>query len=427
MSLSRSRLHVDLTRHVWRLGWSPWRSPPRRWCCAARPPRRRRRCSRRPRCARAPGQFIVVAVANPVTGRPGAVGGTAHGYGTSTNYRVSASATALIREIARQYSLTPVSEWPIEQLQMHCVLFRIPPGTTREAVIEKLQGRQARAHRAAAQRIRVGGSRTRQRPVPGASVRRSLRAAAVERQRARRRRSAQLQPRRRHSRGHHRHRRRHPPSRSRGPHAAHPQLHRQRRRRVPRRSARHAGGGPDRRRRQQRHRHRRRGAGRQAAGLQGLLAGLREHRRPLQFLHHRAGAGRCAGRQGAGHQPESRRPERSLARSADRARPSKLGVIVVGAVSDDPRFGFPAKLPRRAAGRPKRKRRSVPAKARRHPARARRATSSRWCPMATTISRPAVRSRPRRSPAWSRCCWPATRSSASMRLRDMLAAVHRKT
>ena len=85
-----------------------------------------------------PTQFIVVAVANPVTGRPAAVGGTAHGYGTTTNYRVSATAASLIRDIARRHSLTLVSEWPIEQLQMHCVLFRIPPGTTREAVIEKL-------------------------------------------------------------------------------------------------------------------------------------------------------------------------------------------------------------------------------------------------------------------------------------------------
>jgi len=87
-----------------------------------------------------PGQFIVIAVANPVSGRPAAVGGTAHGYGTTTNYRVSATATSLIRELARTHSLTLVSEWPIEQLQMHCVLFRIPPGTTREAVIEKLRG-----------------------------------------------------------------------------------------------------------------------------------------------------------------------------------------------------------------------------------------------------------------------------------------------
>ena len=92
-----------------------------------------------PEVRTAPAQFIVVAVENPVTGRPAAVGGTAHGYGSSTNYRVSASASAVIRDIAARYSLTRVSEWPIEQLQMHCVLFRIPPGTTREAVIEKLK------------------------------------------------------------------------------------------------------------------------------------------------------------------------------------------------------------------------------------------------------------------------------------------------
>jgi subtilisin family serine protease len=90
----------------------------------------------------APAQFIVVAVNNPVSARPGAVGGTAHGYGNKSNYRVSASAAAVIAEIARQYSLTRVSEWPIEQLSMHCVLFRIPPGTTREAVIEKLRSDQ---------------------------------------------------------------------------------------------------------------------------------------------------------------------------------------------------------------------------------------------------------------------------------------------
>lgn len=93
-----------------------------------------------PEVRTAPGQFIVVAVANPVTGRPAAVGGTAHGYGSTSNYRVGASASTVIRELSRSYSLTLVSEWPIEQLRMHCVLFRIPPGTTREAMIERLRG-----------------------------------------------------------------------------------------------------------------------------------------------------------------------------------------------------------------------------------------------------------------------------------------------
>ncbi len=85
-----------------------------------------------------PGQFIVVAVANPVAGRAAAVGGTAHGYGPASNYRIGATAAAVIRDLARAHLLTLVSEWPIERLHMHCVLFRIPPGTTREAMLQRL-------------------------------------------------------------------------------------------------------------------------------------------------------------------------------------------------------------------------------------------------------------------------------------------------
>jgi subtilisin family serine protease len=137
MSALHNRLHVDLTRHAWRLGAALALAAALVLCGVARaapPP-----VLTPPEVRSAPGQFIVVAVANPVTGRPGAVGGTAHGYGTGTNYRISASATTTLRDLARQYSLTQVSEWPIEQLQMHCVLFRIPPGTTREAIVEKLR------------------------------------------------------------------------------------------------------------------------------------------------------------------------------------------------------------------------------------------------------------------------------------------------
>ncbi|HEY6126230.1 MAG TPA: S8 family serine peptidase [Steroidobacteraceae bacterium] len=136
MSRSHNRLRVD-SRANWRLAIALTLAAAfalSRAATAAPPP-----VLTPPEVRTAPAQFIVVAVANPVTGRPGAVGGTAHGYGTTTNYRVSASATATIRDIASQYSLTRVSEWPIEQLNMHCVLFRIPPGTTREAMIEKLK------------------------------------------------------------------------------------------------------------------------------------------------------------------------------------------------------------------------------------------------------------------------------------------------
>jgi hypothetical protein len=136
MSASPSRLHVDAA-FAWRLAVAAALAAVALVLCgaasAAAP------VLTPPEVRSTPGQFIVVAVANPVTGRPSAVGGTAHGYGTTTNYRVSASAAAAVMDIARQYSLTRVSEWPIEHLQMHCVLFRIPPGTTREAMIERLK------------------------------------------------------------------------------------------------------------------------------------------------------------------------------------------------------------------------------------------------------------------------------------------------
>ncbi len=350
MSLSLSPLPVEkgppergpgLTRHVLRLGLalllaaSAFALPDP---ATAAPPEVRPPAEVRS----APAQFIVVAVANPVTGRPAAVGGTAHGYGTTTNYRVSATATSLIRELARNHSLTLVSEWPIEQLQMHCVLFRIPPGTTREAVIEKLMTDKRVL---IAQPLNEFESATNVR----LAVRRSVCAPAVERQRAGRGRGAQFQPRRRHTRGHHRHRRRHRAPRPRRPHAGHAQLHRRRCGRIPQRPARHAGGRPDRRGRQQRHRHRGRGTRREAHGLQGLLAADAQQPGPLQFIHAGAGAGRRAGRPGAGHQSQPGGPERPIARGAgrqgDRGRRHRGGRRVRG-----PALYLPGQTTARVAG-----------------------------------------------------------------------------
>ena len=141
MSASRSRSPAETSRRIPSRAWSAiaiamaalvWTWA--RAADAAQPPVRTP-----PEVRTQAQQFIVVAVANPVTGRPAAVGGTAHGYGSGATYRVGASAASAVRDLARQYSLILVSEWPIEQLQVHCVMFRIPPGTTREAMIDKLR------------------------------------------------------------------------------------------------------------------------------------------------------------------------------------------------------------------------------------------------------------------------------------------------
>lgn len=86
-----------------------------------------------------PERFIVVTIANPQPVRSGAVGGTVRGYQGSGGYRASAAAVAVVKELSRDFDLTSVSEWPIEQLQVHCIVFKIADGATREDVLERLR------------------------------------------------------------------------------------------------------------------------------------------------------------------------------------------------------------------------------------------------------------------------------------------------
>ncbi len=90
-----------------------------------------------------PTQFVVVTVANPQGRRSGTVGGTTRGYQGGGSYRASPTAVALVRELSRDYALTAVAEWPIEQLQVHCIVFRIAAGATRDEVLRQLQSDDA--------------------------------------------------------------------------------------------------------------------------------------------------------------------------------------------------------------------------------------------------------------------------------------------
>ena len=85
-----------------------------------------------------PEHFIVVTIANPQSARSGTVGGTARGY-QGGGYRASPAALAIVNDLSRDYGLTSVSEWPIEQLQVHCIVFRIPAGSSRNDVLQRLQ------------------------------------------------------------------------------------------------------------------------------------------------------------------------------------------------------------------------------------------------------------------------------------------------
>lgn len=86
-----------------------------------------------------PERHVVVTVANPQARRSGAVGGTMRGYQGGGAYRASQAASRTVEQLIERYRLTSVSEWPIEQLQMHCIVFRIADGAAREEVLKQLQ------------------------------------------------------------------------------------------------------------------------------------------------------------------------------------------------------------------------------------------------------------------------------------------------
>ncbi len=241
---------------------------------------------------------------------------------------------------------------------MHCVLFRIPPGTTREAVIEKLLTDKRVL---IAQPLNEFESATAASPAfddPYARLQSNVNALDVAEAHNISRGSG-------HPRGHHRHRRRHRASRSRRPHAAHAQLHRRRRRRVSQRPARHAGGRPDRR------------AANNGIGIVGVAPDVRLLAYKACWQASPTSAGRCNSftlAQALADALAARAQviNLSLVGPSDPllealvAKAIEAGVIVVGAVSDDPRFGFPARLPRVL---PVAEAETVIAGTRRHPAR----------------------------------------------------------
>jgi subtilisin family serine protease len=82
-------------------------------------------------------RLIVVAVQNaPLT--PLRTGSTRRSY-TPGQYAVSAAAQGDLQALTREYHLQPLSQWPIELLEMHCALFAIPLGADRDELLARLQ------------------------------------------------------------------------------------------------------------------------------------------------------------------------------------------------------------------------------------------------------------------------------------------------
>jgi subtilisin family serine protease len=86
------------------------------------------------------GRLVIVAVRNKSAGavRSGA-GSTLRGYSDTGPYAVSDQARRDLQKLAGSYHLEKISEWPIELLEMHCVVFEIPATANREQLLASLK------------------------------------------------------------------------------------------------------------------------------------------------------------------------------------------------------------------------------------------------------------------------------------------------
>lgn len=83
-------------------------------------------------------RFVVVAVANPLQRVPGRAGTSLSSYGAMPRYTQGEQAARALQDVARRHGLREAAGWPIPMLGVQCVVFEIPPGATREAVLAAL-------------------------------------------------------------------------------------------------------------------------------------------------------------------------------------------------------------------------------------------------------------------------------------------------
>jgi len=83
-------------------------------------------------------RFIVLAVDNPLRQVPVRAGTSLAAYAGPPRYTVGSQAAAALEALQREHRLQPVAAWPITALGLHCVVFGLPEGRSRDALLQAL-------------------------------------------------------------------------------------------------------------------------------------------------------------------------------------------------------------------------------------------------------------------------------------------------
>lgn len=123
-----------------------------------------------------PERFVVITLQN-TEGMPSArAGSSPRDYGSAMQYAIAPRTRATARDLATYYRLTPVREWPISQLRVHCIVYRMDAGESQSDLLRRLR---ADARVESAQPLNTFGTLSSAYNDPYAGLQRSLPAMGV--------------------------------------------------------------------------------------------------------------------------------------------------------------------------------------------------------------------------------------------------------
>src|SRR6185503_1587305 len=86
-----------------------------------------------------PTRFVVVTLRNDSAPSMPRAGSTVRGYEPPPSYSLAPATRASAKAVASEHGLREIAAWPIGLLGIHCIVYQLPPGADRNAVLERLR------------------------------------------------------------------------------------------------------------------------------------------------------------------------------------------------------------------------------------------------------------------------------------------------
>jgi hypothetical protein len=86
-----------------------------------------------------PERFVVITLHNTEAMPSPRAGSSPRDYGSPTQYGVAPRTRSMARDLAAQYKLKPVREWPITQLRVHCIVYEMSVGESQSDLLRRLR------------------------------------------------------------------------------------------------------------------------------------------------------------------------------------------------------------------------------------------------------------------------------------------------